>query len=110
MLQGLTGWECCARDRFGRGKLEAEAFVGDFRDVCVMQRLRVLGDDVRLFKCYPGDWQVNWSDGVYATHELRRVFAFDANVIGCRLGMFSYCISRGLPCASIVQELHKGQC
>lgn len=46
------------RDRFGRGKLEAEAFVGDFRDVCVMQRLRVLGDDVRLFKCYPGDWQV----------------------------------------------------
>ena len=43
---------------FGRGKLEAEAFVGDFRDVCVMQRLRVMGDDVRLYKCYPGDWQV----------------------------------------------------
>jgi len=43
--------------RFGRAKLEAEAFVGDFRDVCVMQRLRVMGDDVRLYKCYPGDWQ-----------------------------------------------------
>ncbi len=45
--------------RFGRGKREAEAFVGDFRDVCVMQRLRVMGDDVRLYKCYPGDWQAH---------------------------------------------------
>ncbi|KAK9840583.1 hypothetical protein WJX81_002940 [Elliptochloris bilobata] len=50
---------------FGRGKLEAEAFVGDFQDVCVMQRLRVMGDDVRMFKCYPGDWQVHfmWPNG-----------------------------------------------
>ena len=32
--------------------------MGDFRDVCVMQRLLLFGDDVRLFKCYPGDWQV----------------------------------------------------
>ena len=45
----------CAR--FGRSKREAEDFVGSFVEVSITQRLRVMGDDVRLHKCYPGNWQ-----------------------------------------------------
>ncbi len=44
--------------RFGRSRREAEDFVGSFVDVSVTQRLRIMGDDVRLFRCYPGSWQV----------------------------------------------------
>ncbi len=58
--------------RFGRAKLEAEAFVGDFRDVCVMQRLRVMGDDVRLYKCYPGDWQARGRAAVQRAEKPRK--------------------------------------
>ena len=47
--------------RFGRSKREAEDFVGSFVDVSITQRLRVMGDDVRLFKCYPGNWQARSS-------------------------------------------------
>ncbi len=32
--------------------------MGSFVDVSVTQRLRIMGDDVRLFRCYPGSWQV----------------------------------------------------
>lgn len=46
-----------ARGRFGRSKREAEGFVGSFVEVSITQRLRVMGDDVRLHKAYPGNWQ-----------------------------------------------------
>lgn len=48
----------CLRCRFGRSKQEAEDFVGSFEDAAVTKRLRIMGDDVRLFRCFPGDWQV----------------------------------------------------
>ena len=54
VLEGVLVGAC----RFGRSKREAEDFVGSFVDVSVTQRLRIMGDDVRLFRCYPGHWQV----------------------------------------------------
>lgn len=49
--------------RFGKSKQEAEDFVGSFEDAAVTRRLRIMGDDVRLFRCFPGDWQVRASSG-----------------------------------------------
>lgn len=56
---------CIALCSFGRSKQEAEDFVNAFDDVFVTRRLRIMGDDVRLFRCYPGDWQVHfiWANG-----------------------------------------------
>lgn len=57
--------------RFGRSKQEAEDFVDSFEDVSVTRRLRIMGDDVRLFRCFPGDWQVmllHWSTCHMRTH------------------------------------------
>ena len=59
----MTAWHqadvcivlCC---RFGRAKTDAEKFLNAFQEVYCLERVRVLGDDVRLLKCYPGDWQV----------------------------------------------------
>ena len=31
--------------------------MGSFVEVSITQRLRVMGDDVRLHKAYPGNWQ-----------------------------------------------------
>ncbi len=31
--------------------------MGSFEDAAVTKRLRIMGDDVRLFRCFPGDWQ-----------------------------------------------------
>ena len=36
--------------RFGQSRKEAESFVNSFEDVSVTQRLRIMGDDVRLFR------------------------------------------------------------
>ena len=36
--------------RFGQNRKEAESFVSSFEDVSVTQRLRMMGDDVRLFR------------------------------------------------------------
>lgn len=44
--------------RFGRAKADAQKFLTSFQDVYCLERVRVMGDDVRLLKCYPGDWQV----------------------------------------------------
>ena len=32
--------------------------MASFEDVSVTQRFRIMGDDVRLLRCYSGDWQV----------------------------------------------------
>lgn len=45
--------------RFGQSRKEAESFVNSFEDVSVTQRLRMMGDDVRLFR--------------FALHFLRRM-------------------------------------
>ena len=45
--------------RFGKGRRDAEDFVRSFEDVFFMQRRRVLGDNVRLLKCFGGKWQVS---------------------------------------------------
>ncbi len=37
--------------RFGQSRKEAESFVSSFEDVSITQRLRMMGDDVRLFRC-----------------------------------------------------------
>ena len=44
--------------RFGRAARDAEQFLSSFEEVYVMRRLRIDGDNVILFKCYPGRWQV----------------------------------------------------
>ncbi len=44
--------------RFGRARSDAEKFLAALQDVYCLERVRVLGDDIRLLKCYPGDWQV----------------------------------------------------
>ncbi|KAK9791560.1 hypothetical protein WJX73_003397 [Symbiochloris irregularis] len=50
---------------FGRSAREAEAFLSSFEDVYAMRQLRIDGDVVIVFKCYPGRWQVHyqWKDG-----------------------------------------------
>ncbi|KAA6424033.1 MAG: AAA+-type ATPase (ISS) [Trebouxia sp. A1-2] len=50
---------------FGRGRSDAEKFLAALQDVYCLERVRVLGDDIRLLKCYPGDWQVHytWPNG-----------------------------------------------
>lgn len=50
---------------FGRSARDAEAFLDSFEDVYVMRRLRIDGDNVILFKCFPGRWQVHfqWQNG-----------------------------------------------
>lgn len=51
--------------RFGKARREAEAFVYSFTDVFVMERRRINGDEVQLYKAYPGHWQLHfmWPNG-----------------------------------------------
>lgn len=52
---------CCEYNsdcRFGKGRADAEKFLGALQDVYCLERVRILGDDLRLLKCYPGNWQV----------------------------------------------------
>ena len=46
------------RCRFGKSRREAEDFVQSFEEVFFMQRRRVMGDNIRIFKCYGSNWQV----------------------------------------------------
>ena len=43
---------------FGSSRRAAERFVGSLEDIYCLRRVRVLGDEVRLLRCYPGQWQV----------------------------------------------------
>lgn len=45
--------------RFGQRRRDAEEFVNSFQDVFFMQQRRVMGDSIRLLKCYEGKWQVH---------------------------------------------------
>ncbi len=56
--------------RFGRARSDAEKFLAALRDVYCLQRVRVLGDDIRLLKCYPGDWQVHLTTSAIMCYQL----------------------------------------
>lgn len=45
---------------FGSSRRSAERFVSSLEDVYYLKRVRVLGDEVRVLRCYPGRWQVHF--------------------------------------------------
>ena len=45
---------------FGKSRKQAERFVASFDDVYYLRRVRVFGDDIRVLRCYPGQWQVHY--------------------------------------------------
>ncbi|KAK9810156.1 hypothetical protein WJX72_005755 [[Myrmecia] bisecta] len=47
---------------FGRRKRNAEEFVSAFQDTYFLKQFRIFGDNVRLLRAYPGDWQVHLVD------------------------------------------------
>lgn len=44
---------------FGNSRRKAEAFVGSLEYVYYLQRFRIMGDEVRVLRCYPGQWQIH---------------------------------------------------
>jgi hypothetical protein len=44
---------------FGEQRKAREEFVASFSMVYHLKQMRVMGEDVRLLKCYPGKWQVS---------------------------------------------------
>jgi len=45
--------------RFGQRRRDAEEFVRSFQDTFFMQRRRVMGDSIRILKCFGSRWQVS---------------------------------------------------
>ncbi|KAI5072320.1 hypothetical protein GOP47_0012426 [Adiantum capillus-veneris] len=43
---------------FGAQRKVREEFIATFSTVYYLKQLRILGEDVRVMKCYPGNWQV----------------------------------------------------
>lgn len=43
---------------FGKSRRQAERFVESLESVYSLRRVRVLGDEIRILRCYPGSWQV----------------------------------------------------
>ena len=43
---------------FGSSRRSAERFIGSLEEVYCLRRVRVLGDEVRILRSYPGQWQV----------------------------------------------------
>ncbi len=48
--------------RFGQRRRDAEEFLQSFQDVFFMQRRRVMGDSIRILKCFGSSWQVGCPD------------------------------------------------
>jgi len=46
---------------FGRSRRAAERFVNSLEEVYYLRRVRVLGDEIRVLRCYPGRWQVHFT-------------------------------------------------
>ena len=42
----------------GAGRRAAEEFVASFASVYDVKTMRMRGEEVRILRCYPGDWQV----------------------------------------------------
>lgn len=45
---------------FGPQRQRSERFINSLEYVYYLQRIRIMGDDVRVLRCYPGKWQVYW--------------------------------------------------
>lgn len=58
----------CNLCSFGKGRADAEKFLGALQDVYCLERVRIMGDDLRLLKCYPGSWQVTALPSVTERH------------------------------------------
>ena len=43
---------------FGRARKNAERFLAAFEPTYYLRRVRIFGDDIRVLRCYPGQWQV----------------------------------------------------
>ena len=59
---GLAPPFCSLHADFGFGSMRqrAERFVTSFEDTYSLRRVCILGDDVRVLRCYPGQWQVHY--------------------------------------------------
>lgn len=45
---------------FGKQRAMSERFINSLEYVYYLQRIRIMGDEVRVLRCYPGKWQVYW--------------------------------------------------
>ena len=45
---------------FGRSRRSAERYIASLEEVYYLRRIRVLGDEVRVLRCYPAQWQVHY--------------------------------------------------
>lgn len=45
---------------FGKQRALSERFINSLEYVYYLQRIRIMGDEVRVLRCYPGKWQVYW--------------------------------------------------
>jgi Domain of unknown function (DUF1995) len=45
---------------FGRTRRAAERYVASLDEIYYLRRIRVLGDEVRVLRCYPSRWQVHY--------------------------------------------------
>jgi hypothetical protein len=45
---------------FGSSRRAAERFVESLEEVYCLRRVQVLGDELRVLRCYPGQWQVHY--------------------------------------------------
>ena len=48
----------CLACRFGQSAAKAEAYLRGFETSYFLQRLDIEGEDVRLLRAYPSQWQV----------------------------------------------------
>lgn len=46
---------------FGKKGEAAEVLVASFETTYCLKQMRMTGDELRLLRAYPGDWQVGWS-------------------------------------------------
>jgi hypothetical protein len=45
---------------FGKNRRTAERYVASLDEIYSLRRIRVLGDEVRVLRCYPSRWQVHY--------------------------------------------------
>ena len=45
---------------FGNQRIQSEKFINSLEYVYCLERIRIMGDEVRVLRCYPGKWQVYW--------------------------------------------------
>lgn len=45
---------------FGRSRRAAERYIDSLEETYYLKRVRVLGDELRVLRCYPGQWQVHY--------------------------------------------------